>query len=248
MFPLPELIRRFFRLVATGTVEIYNEFSLQHEVGVFLRSAVSPEYKVQFERPVDYFSLRPAPFVKTEIDISVFRPKTAERYAIEFKFPRNGQYPEQMFKAAQDVAFLEQLVSAGFTGGAFVMAADDPLFYGGRDQSGIYAFFRAGRALHGVITKPTGRKDESVTVQRSYVLSWQAVASQMKYLFVPVGENMRREYRLTTRSLDRIASPDVSPGGGGSGRPRPRRRLDVWIVGHREQAPPLRHRGDARAW
>ena len=69
---------------------------------MFLRSAVSPEYKVQFERAVDYFCLRPAPFVKKEIDISIFRPGTTERYAIEFKFPRNGQYPEQMFKAAQD--------------------------------------------------------------------------------------------------------------------------------------------------
>src|SRR5437870_12865670 len=98
MFPLPELIRRFFRLVTTGTVEIYNEFSLQHEVGVFLRSAVSPGYKVQFERPVDYFSLRPAPFVKTEIDISVFRPTTAERYALELEFPRNGQYPVEVLK------------------------------------------------------------------------------------------------------------------------------------------------------
>jgi hypothetical protein len=45
------------------------------------------------------------------------------------KFPRNGQYPEQMLNACKDVAFLEQLVERGFDGGLFVMAADDRLFY-----------------------------------------------------------------------------------------------------------------------
>ena len=75
----------------------------------------------------------------------IFQPVTGERYAIEFKFPRNGQYPEQMFKATQDVAFLEQLVAAGFAGGLFVMVADDPLFYSGKKIRRAYIELLSGR-------------------------------------------------------------------------------------------------------
>jgi hypothetical protein len=45
-----EAIAAFFRQVEAGTV--YNEFSLQHELGIFLRSAGA---RVQFERPVGHF-------------------------------------------------------------------------------------------------------------------------------------------------------------------------------------------------
>ena len=49
--------------VATGKVEVYNEFSLQHELGIYLRDQLkkNPEYqnyngyKVQFERNTKYF-------------------------------------------------------------------------------------------------------------------------------------------------------------------------------------------------
>ena len=58
MTQLTELIAGFFRLVASGTVEIYNEFSLQHELGIHLRSSISSTYKVQFERPVGFFRLQ----------------------------------------------------------------------------------------------------------------------------------------------------------------------------------------------
>jgi hypothetical protein len=69
--------------------------------------------------------------VKKEIDISVLPLDSSERVAIELKFPRNGQYPEQMFKCCQDIRFLEQLVDAGLAAGMFVMVVSDPLFYSG---------------------------------------------------------------------------------------------------------------------
>ena len=88
--------------------------------------------------------------MKRESDISILTSDHTKKLAAELKFPRNGQHPEQMFKAIQDLAFLEQLVAGGFISGAFVMPVDDPLFYSGRDQTGIYSFFRGGQGLQGV--------------------------------------------------------------------------------------------------
>jgi len=48
------MMGHFSSIVAQGDIEIYNEFSLQHEYGVFLRQA-QRKSKVQFERNVSFF-------------------------------------------------------------------------------------------------------------------------------------------------------------------------------------------------
>lgn len=176
----------FFRSVAVGEIEIYNEFSLQHELGWFLRQALGRErIRVQFERPVEFFNLRPLDFHKREIDIVVAESASGYRAAIELKFPRSGQYPEQMFKGCEDIAFLEQLVSSGFDAGFFVMVADDHLFYRGPDGTGVYAYFRAGQLLTGTVTKPTGRRDSSINIRGEYVFDWRT-AGEYRYLFTRI--------------------------------------------------------------
>ena len=172
----------FFRSVSISEIEIYNEFSLQHEIGCFLRQRLGPErFRVQFERPVEFFKFRSADFLKREIDIVVTDNSSGFRVAIELKFPRNGQYPEQMFKACEDIAFLEQIVFSGFNAGFFVMAADDRLFYHGPGETGIYAYFRSGQPLTGNVTKPTGRRDYSINIGGRYVLDWK-IAGDYRYL------------------------------------------------------------------
>lgn len=49
-----DLVAPFASAVADGKVEVYNEFGLQHELGIYLRSAL-PELKVQIERNVHFF-------------------------------------------------------------------------------------------------------------------------------------------------------------------------------------------------
>jgi hypothetical protein len=153
-----EHIVQFFRLVATGSVEIYNEFSLQHEFGIYLRSNAPPYFKVRFERPVGSFRLKPLPYIKKEIDIALVSREDDYKLAVELKFPRNGQYPEQMFKACQDIGFLEQLVDGGFNGGAFVIAVDDALFFSGDAKNDLYRCFRAGLPIPWRHTKADGCK------------------------------------------------------------------------------------------
>jgi hypothetical protein len=169
---LPSQIDEFFDQVRRGSVEIYNEFSLQHELGIYLRNSLPSEWKVQFERPVDHFGIHRGNTSKKEIDISVLSGQ--ERHAIELKFPRNGQYPETMFSCCTDIEFLEQLTRHGFTGGLFVIAAEDRLFHSGPSGNELYASFRAKRPIHGTIQKPTGARDRQVNIRGTYVLDWRS--------------------------------------------------------------------------
>ncbi|TLM99270.1 MAG: hypothetical protein FDZ75_00475 [Actinobacteria bacterium] len=179
-------IEAFFQRVLERETEIYNEFSLQHELGLHLRTA-GVDHKVQFERPVEFFGISKSATTKREIDIAVFSGDRQTPQAIELKFPRNGQVPEQMFSACVDIAFLEDLVRAGFSTSYFVIVAEDSLFWQGRDEHGIYAPFRAGRPIHGLIRKPTGKQDATVDIAGSYMVRWQG-GQQLRYAVVEVAQ------------------------------------------------------------
>src|SRR5712691_8632249 len=152
---LADLVGPFIEQVAARRIEVYNEFSLQHELGIFLRD-IFPQDRVQFERNVkDFFPDKLSSFTKREIDISVFSAdKKQLKWAIELKFPRNGQHPEQMFSFCKDIAFAEQLRAAGFSQTGLLIFADDDLFWRG-PTDGIYAFFRGGSPLQVSVRKPT---------------------------------------------------------------------------------------------
>ncbi len=180
-----QVIKPFITSIADGAIEIYNEFSLQHELGVFLRN-VLPNYRIQFERNVSFFFSDSAPFIKREIDITIFSPDKSDlAFAIELKYPRNGQHPEQMFSFCKDIKFAEQLKTAGFSNAAVLIFADDKLFYQG-DGKGIYGFFRTSVPLNGRIQKPTGKKDEEVCIDGTYQVEWYPVRQSLKHTLVPI--------------------------------------------------------------
>ena len=106
--------------------------------------------------------------------------------AIELKYPRNGQYPEQMFSFCRDIAFVEQLNDAGFVTAAVVIFAEDPPFYSG-SCSGIYGYFRGGQVLQGRIQKPTGSRDSEIELRGSYTVQWTPVTGSLMCAIVEVG-------------------------------------------------------------
>ena len=175
------LLNEFADLIAANQIEIYNEFSLQHELGIFLREKL-PNYKVQFERNTDFFSIRNT--VKREIDIVVYN--NSERYAIELKFPLNGMYPEQMFSFVKDICFMEQLKLEGFTNTYCMTVVRERPFYAGTKQDGIYAFFRTNTPITGTITKPTGSKHEAYTIQGTYPIHWKPCGKNTMYYVVDI--------------------------------------------------------------
>jgi len=180
---LKPLLENFAGLVRNNQIEIYNEFSLQHELGIYLRNQLQGT-KVQFERNVVHFSFDKSHFIKREIDISIFKNQQQGLLAaLELKYPKNGQYPEQMYSFCKDIKFAEELKAAGFQRTYVVIFADDHLFYSG-NQEGIYGFFRGGKTLEGRIEKPTGKNKTEILLKGKYNIKWFDVAGKMKYSII----------------------------------------------------------------
>ena len=185
--------------------DVYNEFSLQHELGIYLRNKLKKHgnYKVQFERNVNDPNIFGTSFssVKKEMDIYIFnidkeKGRDKERYAIELKFPRNGQYPEQMYSFVNDIKFMEDVKDKGNASGSFVVTlVDDENFYSSKrplSVSGIYQYFRASASIAGPIYQPTGtgKGVNSVVLTGTYSIVWNPVMlggthyKSYKYYFV----------------------------------------------------------------
>lgn len=184
-----DIVPQFFQQIEKGTIEIYNEFSLQHEIGFYFRSNSITNDRVYFERPVTYFGYPAKNFWKKEIDICLVGPDKEPKLAVELKFPRQGQHPEQMFAACIDIVFLEELVDAGFQAGLFIMVVDDPLFYSGRETEGIYRFFRAGHPINGRISRPTGNRHSWIEVVGNYRVLWKHLSNRMSYWMTLIKKN-----------------------------------------------------------
>ena len=189
---LHQHIETFFGAVGKREIDIYNEFSLQHEFGIFLRTRMGKaQVKIQFERPTRFFGIG-SKLTKKEIDLACFQSPEKPLAAVEFKFPRGKQVPIRMFKYCQDVAFLEELVlkEQRFGCGCAVIAADNPDFYrGSRHQPGtIYSVFRDGAPLRGTIEKPTGTKEPPVTLLREYKIDWHDAGGMpgLRYAMITV--------------------------------------------------------------
>ncbi|MCT8674272.1 hypothetical protein KZ349_09990, partial [Glaesserella parasuis] len=76
MLDIESLVNDFFSyLKYKEDIEIYNEFSFQHELGIFLREKLNEndkDYKIQFERNVKDFGYIPKDKnEKKEIDIVI---------------------------------------------------------------------------------------------------------------------------------------------------------------------------------
>ena len=177
---IPVLIDEFFSKLGDAHQDIYNEISLQLELGIFLRQRLqttdNPNRRVQFERNIRDFVPNTKGFVKKEIDISIVDDGCLTT-AIELKFPTNGQVPEQMFKFCEDIRFTEQLIRSDCQS-AFVLVLADRQFYSSAARlkgDGIYAYFRRSETLEGRIQQPTGDTAKVIELEGSYSISWNSI-------------------------------------------------------------------------
>lgn len=193
---LKDLLTEFMNTIGDGTVEVYNEFSLQHELGCYLRKRLPVSYKVQFERNSKFFGIGfNGETTKHEIDIVIFND--SERFAIELKYPLNGQYPELMYSFINDIKFMEEMKNSGFKETYCLILVENKNYYSGRNKSGIYGYFRDKQKIHGRIYKPTGenRGNEFVIINGCYDISWEQCVIKNSKTY-GVYEEIRGRYSL----------------------------------------------------
>ena len=116
---------------------VYNEASLQFELGHYLQKELGNEYYVQYERNVSHIFDKPrGEFCKSESDIMIFKKpfrhfadennlfyplpslkeeekaitKSDEFYFIEVKYPRNRAYKKRMLHFLKDIEFCNELI------------------------------------------------------------------------------------------------------------------------------------------
>lgn len=184
--PFTDIFKRFFKEIGNGKIEVYNEFSLQHELGIYLRKELLKygKFKVQFEKnSLEILKYNESysqeklkkrfgnkKIRKKEIDIVIFQEETEGVKnlitSIELKYPRNGQVPESMYSFIKDIRFLEGLTKRGdhnenyFEEGYFICLVDDLLFYEVKSKKeGIYKYFRNENyqvKIQKTTRKPTG--------------------------------------------------------------------------------------------
>ena len=145
-------IEEFIKDIETGRTEIYNEFSLQHELGIFLRNKFHSiheykDYKVQFERNISYFGMSNRSSPKSEIDISIFKDKTEDCLAtIELKYLKSQNVPNPLFDVLKDISFMEVTTKHKFQEGFILVIADHQKFYYEKKQKLLnkppYPWFR----------------------------------------------------------------------------------------------------------
>lgn len=181
---ISQLLHDFCALVCAGEIEIYNEFSLQHELGIFLRQHIQ-DHKIRFEKNIGSFGYDKKHFEKREIDITILDSDAKLLCAIELKFPRNGQVPEQMFNFCKDIVFLEQLKKQGVSKGFFLAFSEDKAFYSGK-CGGIYRYFRGNIPIEGKIQKPTGTEKKTLKIIGTYVANWEPSTQVIRYCLIEV--------------------------------------------------------------
>ena len=106
-----KILENFIEYLKNNKIAIYNEFNLQHELGIYLRNKIGKEFKIEFEKNVYDIKINgkyigrefedidvqkkyiknkkiEVEHLKKEMDIYIENKNNdKEKYAIEIKFP-----------------------------------------------------------------------------------------------------------------------------------------------------------------
>lgn len=194
MNKLNKIINEFFEeLEKEEDIEekVYNEFSLQHELGFFIREKLKKlGYRVQFEKNVKDFPCIKKDTTKKEMDIVVSTKDKKEKYAIELKFPKNRMYPVQMYKFIEDIVFMQEVKGSAFKQTYSIVLVNDKNFYEGNTHEDkkdkIYKYFRSNKFdIKGEIKHPTEKNtsEPPIEVKNEVKIEWKPLKNNEEYRY-----------------------------------------------------------------
>lgn len=190
------LIEDFFEYVNQKKIEIYNEFALQFELAIFLRTKINEKLEVQLERNISFLGLSKDKFLKREIDILIFKDPTVlqDVYALELKAIVNQKIarPRNVFSWIEDLRFLEQLKAAGVGQCSSIFVTDNKKLMQipeGKNEPKLRMLpdFRKKKVEGTYNThKNDSVKNKTVTLEREYTFDWVDYNNHQKYFSIPV--------------------------------------------------------------
>ena len=231
------LLEDFVADVSRGLISFHNEASLQMHLACFLKNKLMlTKYNVEVEVDInDAFKIEDytTKCGKSKIDVVIFDgydiEHSSEKYAIELKYPRNKQYPEQMFKFIQDIAFMEEAQGAWLFGcvkpfdGSFCLTfADDSNFYQwppkDRTRLLIYNYFREPvQQIPHIVQEPCNSKNSKIPnqfiIEGHYPIKWLPVGntstSTLKYYLINIQKPMTLNCLISAIRLRRTGLNQV---------------------------------------
>lgn len=178
-------LKGFFDLyVNDAAIELYNEFSVYHEVGNHLQRLFTADFRINYMRPVQFFDIY-APTAKTFIDIAIFDEEVDRYHAIEVVFIKDEPHLEKMFEICTGIRFMEELVEYGWRESYVLLIADLPLE---RHPDGTHPhpLFRGETVIEGEIQSPDERAQTILDIRGSYTIEWNALEDGFHYATIVV--------------------------------------------------------------
>ena len=131
----------------TRSLKLYNEAGLQYQLALYLGKELKEEAEILLEYPVTKLEPKATNFnfIKKEIDIFInHKGENPERVVIELKFPRsNAGFPGQIYAAAKDVKFGEQIIDQGKADRFITIFITDHKSVGNKNTNHIYELFNS---------------------------------------------------------------------------------------------------------
>lgn len=174
----------FARYLGDPTIELYNEFSVYHEIGNHLQRLFTADYRINYMRPPEFFGIRES-LVKSGIDIAIFDEEMGRYHAIEVVFIKDEPHLEKMFEICTGIRFMEELVENGWRESYVLLIADLPEE---RHPDGAYPhpLFRGETVIEGAIQSPDEQHPTILDIQGTYTIEWNALDDGFHYAVVVI--------------------------------------------------------------
>ena len=176
-------IHKFFELIDKGEIEVYNEASVQFELGWYLKKKF-PSAKISLERNISHLKFNKSEFEKSETDILFTDTLNHSHSIIELKAPINQDQvrPVTVFEWIKDLKFLEQLTKKGISCYSIFITDNKGYLDSNRKTGRLLKDFR-NKNISGEYQKhlKSSEKNEIIFINNTYQFEWKAIGKGLFY-------------------------------------------------------------------
>lgn len=176
-------INKFFELIDKGEIEVYNEASVQFELGWYLKKKF-PNSKISLERNISHLKFDKSEFEKSETDILFTDTLNHSHSIIELKAPINQDQvrPVTVFEWIRDLKFLEELTKKGISCFSIFITDNNGYLKSNRKTGKLLTDFR-NKKIYGEYQKhvKSSKKNKKIFINNTYQFEWKDIGKGLFY-------------------------------------------------------------------